>query len=48
MNELEKPTAAFILSTVAGIFIVLAGGITSMMGSFFGPFGMMGGYGGGQ
>lgn len=48
MPEEEKPTAAFILSLVAGIFIILGGGTMSMIGSYMGPygFGMMGGYGG--
>jgi hypothetical protein len=48
MTEVERPTAAFVLSLIAGIFIVLGGGMTSMMGSFFGPYGygIMGGYGG--
>jgi hypothetical protein len=44
----EKPTAAFVLSLVAGVFILLGGGMMSMLGSFMGSygFGMMGGYGG--
>jgi hypothetical protein len=48
MTQVEKPTAAFVLSLIAGIFMVLGGGTRSMMGSFFGPYGygMMGGYGG--
>ena len=48
MTQVERPTAAFVLSLIAGIFIILGGGMRSMMGSFFGPFGfgMMGGYGG--
>jgi hypothetical protein len=48
MTEVERPTAAFVLSLIAGIFIVLGGGMRSMMGSFFGPYGygIMGGYGG--
>ena len=48
MTEVERPTAAFVLSLIAGIFIVLGGGMRSMMGSFFGPygFGMMNGYSG--
>jgi hypothetical protein len=44
----EKPTAAFILSLIAGIFILLGGGVMSMMGSIIGSlggYGMMGGYG---
>ena len=45
---MERPTAAFVLSLIAGIFSVLGGGMRSMMGSFFGPygFGMMYGYAG--
>jgi len=42
---MERPTAAFVLSLIAGVFIVLGGGMRSMMGSSFGPFGMMSGYG---
>jgi hypothetical protein len=57
MSEKEKPTAAFILSLIGGIFILLGGGMTSMLGYWFsrgyygrgfgmmGPFGMMGGLG---
>jgi len=47
MTQVERPTAAFVLSLIAGIFIVLGGGMVSMMGSFFSPyrFGMMSGYG---
>jgi hypothetical protein len=42
----EKPTAAFVLSLLAGIFIILGGGVTSMMGSLIrGPQGGYGGYG---
>jgi hypothetical protein len=48
----EKPTAAFVLSLLAGIFILLGGGMSSMMGFWFGGYqgqypyygGMMGGY----
>jgi hypothetical protein len=48
----EKPTVAFVLSLLAGIFILLGGGMTSMMGLWFGGYqgqypyygGMMGGY----
>jgi hypothetical protein len=42
----EKPTAAFVLSLVAGIFVLLGGGAMAMMGSFIGyyGYGMMGGY----
>jgi len=48
MSEPEKPTIAFILSLIGGIFILLGGGMMSMMGSYFGSygFGMMGRYGG--
>ena len=47
----EKPTAAFVLSLLAGVFIILGGGVMSMMGSLVGSYqggygGMMGGYGG--
>jgi hypothetical protein len=44
----EKPTAAFVLSLVAGVFILLGGGMMLMFGSFMGSygFGMMSGYGG--
>ena len=44
----EKPTAAFVLSLIAGIFILLGGGMMSMLGSIMGSygFGMMRGYGG--
>ena len=43
----EKPTAALILSLVGGVFILLGGGMMSMIGSYVGQygFGMMGGYG---
>lgn len=48
MSETEKPAIAFILSLIGGIFILLGGGMMSMMGSYFGSygFGMMGRYGG--
>lgn len=57
MTEVERPTTAFILSLIGGIFILLGGGMMSTIGSFgfggmmsgmMGPgFGMMGypGYG---
>jgi len=54
MPEAEKPTIAFILSLIGGIFILLGGGMMSMMGSYgfggmmngyWGYGGMMGGYG---
>lgn len=41
----EKPTAAFILSLLAGIFILLGGGMMTMMGSWLGNYGMMSYYG---
>jgi hypothetical protein len=46
MSENEKPTVAFILSLIGGIFILLGGGMMSMMGSFgYGGYGgMMNGY----
>jgi hypothetical protein len=45
MSETEKPAIAFILSLIGGIFILLGGGMMSMMGSFMGSYGyeMMGG-----
>lgn len=56
MTEVAKPTAAFILSLIGGVFILLAGGMRSMMGSYgyggmmngWGYGGMMGGYGNGN
>ncbi|MFI5448385.1 MAG: DUF6114 domain-containing protein [Candidatus Bathyarchaeia archaeon] len=46
----KRPTAAFVLSLLAGIFIVLSGGMRYMMGSLIGSYGgfggMMGGYNG--
>lgn len=44
----EKSTAAFILSLVGGVFIILGGGMMTLMGSWLGNFGagMMGRYGG--
>ena len=43
MTITEKPTAAYLLSLIGGVFIILGGGMVSMMGAFwFG--GMMGGY----
>ena len=44
MPEKEKPTTAFVLSLLGGIFILLGGGAMSLFG--FGGWGMMGGYGG--
>src|SRR5208337_816258 len=43
MTQQEKPTAAFILSLIGGIFIILGGGMMSMLGSY-GYGGMMNGY----
>jgi hypothetical protein len=43
MTDTERPTSAFLLSLVGGVFILLGGGVVSM----FGPWGfgnMMGGY----
>ncbi len=42
----EKPTAAFILSLIAGVFILLGGGMMTMIGSWMGNYGygMMGRY----
>ena len=50
----EKPTVAFVLSLLGGAFILLGGGVTSMMRLWFDGYqaqhpyygGMMGGYGG--
>lgn len=41
----EKPTAAFILSLLAGVFILLGGGMITMIGSWLGNYGMMTYYG---
>ncbi len=48
MTNSERPTVAFILSLIAGIFILLGGGAMTMISSWMGNFGngMMGGYGG--
>ncbi|MGA3406798.1 MAG: DUF6114 domain-containing protein [Candidatus Bathyarchaeia archaeon] len=45
MSEAQKPTTAFILSLIGGIFILLGGGMMSMIGSY-GVGGMMNGYAG--
>jgi hypothetical protein len=45
MSENEKPTVAVVLSLMGGIFILLGGGMMSMIG-FPGHGGMMNGYGG--
>jgi hypothetical protein len=50
----KKPTAAFVLSLLGGVFILLGGGMRFMMGSLtglggyggYGYGGMMGGFGG--
>jgi hypothetical protein len=46
MTETEKPTIAFLLSLIGGIFILLGGGVMSMFGGFggYGGYGMMGGF----
>jgi len=44
MTETERPTAAFLLSLIGGIFILLGGGVMSMFGGFGGFGNMMGGY----
>ena len=44
MTNEERPTAAFILSLVAGVFIILGGGMMSLFG--YGFMGMMDRYGG--
>jgi hypothetical protein len=50
MTETKKPTTAFIISLIAGIFIILGGGAMSMFSSWMGNngrvYGMMSGYGG--
>lgn len=43
MTQQEKPTTAFILSLIGGVFILLGGGMMSMVGSY-GYGGMMNGY----
>jgi len=45
MSAEEKPTVAFVLSLIGGIFILLGGGMMSMVGPF-GFGGMMNGYSG--
>jgi len=44
MTNVERPTAAFVLSLIGGIFILLDGGMMSMLG--YGFRGMMSSYGG--
>jgi len=44
MAQNEKPTAAFVLSLLAGLFILIGGGAMSMLGWGFGR--MMGNWGG--
>jgi hypothetical protein len=49
MTEMEKPSTAFILSLIGGVFILLGGGTTSMVsnyGNYGYGYGMMGGYAG--
>jgi len=47
MTNEERPTAAFILSLVAGVFIILGGGMTSLFGyGFMGMMGRNGSWGG--
>jgi hypothetical protein len=41
----EKPTAAFILSLLAGVFILLGGGMMAMIGSWLGNYGVTSQYG---
>jgi hypothetical protein len=41
MTERERPTTAFILSLIGGIFVLLGGGVMSMFGYWF--WGTMGG-----
>jgi hypothetical protein len=43
MTNVERPTAAFVLSLIGGIFILLGGGMMSMLG--YGFRGMMSSYG---
>ncbi len=45
MTEAERPPAAFVLSLIAGIFILLGGGAMSMFGGLAGMMGGFGGYG---
>jgi hypothetical protein len=42
MTNVERPTAAFVLSLIGGIFILLGGGMMSMLG--YGFRGMMSSY----
>jgi len=51
MTETERPGAAFVLSLIGGVFILLGGGAMTMFGWWAGNYGysgygMMGGYGG--
>ena len=41
MTDVERPTVAFVLSLIGGIFILLGGGMMSILG--YGFWGMMGG-----
>src|SRR5208283_5298163 len=42
----KRPTAAFVLSLLAGIFIIIGGGMRYMMSSLIGGYGGYGGFGG--
>src|SRR5208283_5054207 len=42
----KRPTAAFVLSLLAGIFIIIGGGVRYMMSSLIGSYGGYGGFGG--
>ena len=44
MTNIERPTAAFVLSLIGGVFILLGGGTVTITGSY--GFGMMGRFGG--
>jgi len=44
MTNIERPTAAFVLSLIGGVFILIGGGTVTMIGSY--GFGMMGHFGG--
>jgi hypothetical protein len=47
MTNEERPTAAFILSLVAGLFVILGGGMMSLFGyGFMGMMGRNGSWGG--
>ena len=49
MTEVERPSTAFVLSLIGGIFILLGASAMTMLGSWMGNYGygmMGGGYGG--